>query len=264
MTPEQMDRLTKALRRETTHALPPDEIEAALVGDAQAALRVAIRLLQENRHLGWDTEVTVAWAFLASLRGERLGALLIADAYRSLAERIEHPPFREGASIDAQGIVSLRKRMYSWYDHARLATTIAQLPEVAARLAASSSTAISSKLPCLRPVASIPEGGRWGRDIAKAYDGLTKPIPLRGGSIDPDWLELTLMGEMPWLREAITGIADDIRLRKLGAKHFVRFRPTLLVGPPGVGKTRFASRLASLLALPLRIIAGAAATHATI
>jgi ATP-dependent Lon protease len=47
--------------------------------------------------------------------------------------------------------------------------------------------------------------------------------------------------------DAAERIADDLELLRRGGVPWSRFRPLLLVGPPGTGKTRFARRVARLL-----------------
>ncbi|CAA7623041.1 hypothetical protein MCP1_390005 [Candidatus Terasakiella magnetica] len=82
---------------------------------------------------------------------------------------------------------------------------------------------------------------------------LNQPMRLAGGGVDPDQFEAALKAEFPWLSAAIERITDDLRLHSLvpGPKWF-HCRPLLLVGPPGIGKSRFARRLADLAGLGMR------------
>jgi hypothetical protein len=64
-----------------------------------------------------------------------------------------------------------------------------------------------------------------------------------------DEIAAALYAESPWLQEAILPIWQDMRQHAregLGLK----FRPLLLDGPPGIGKTHLARRLGELTALP--------------
>jgi hypothetical protein len=96
-----------------------------------------------------------------------------------------------------------------------------------------------------------------GEDVAEAYQALAKPLPLRGSETDPEQLRRALLAEFPHLRDAIDRIIGDLRLRRRAGVNWVRFRPLLLVGPPGVGKTWFAKRLARLLDLGYGEVSGA-------
>lgn len=89
-------------------------------------------------------------------------------------------------------------------------------------------------------------GGSEDRALVAAWESLTKPMPLAGG-VDPEILGSALEGEFPWMEEAIDAVVGDLRLRRQAGAAHSHFRPLVLVGPPGSGKTRFARRLAALL-----------------
>lgn len=93
--------------------------------------------------------------------------------------------------------------------------------------------------------------------IALAYKALTGPLPLAGQDVSPDALAAALDAEFPWLEEATAAVYDDLVLRRRAGTPWVRVRPTLLVGPPGVGKTRWARRLAQMVGCGFGEIAAA-------
>lgn len=67
-------------------------------------------------------------------------------------------------------------------------------------------------------------------------------------------IQEVLTGEFPWATGAIDAILGELRLKRhLGALD-CKVRPTLIAGQPGVGKTRFARRLAEELNLAFRAI----------
>jgi hypothetical protein len=59
----------------------------------------------------------------------------------------------------------------------------------------------------------------------------------------------SLMIEMPNAEGALVDILDDLMLRVTVGSKTLRLPPTLLVGPPGIGKTRLARRLSEVLDL---------------
>lgn len=93
---------------------------------------------------------------------------------------------------------------------------------------------------------ALGRGGSEDRALVAAWEALTKPMPLAGG-VDPETLGSALECEFPWLSEAIEAVVGDLTLRRQAGAVHAHFRPMLLVGPPGSGKTRFARRLANLM-----------------
>lgn len=102
--------------------------------------------------------------------------------------------------------------------------------------------------PGLVVCASIPASEKSGddRNFAGAWKVLTQRLPLAGGPA-PDVLETVLKAEFPWLENAIDAIVGDLRIRRQMGVGWAKWRPTLLVGPSGTGKTRLARRIAELI-----------------
>lgn len=113
--------------------------------------------------------------------------------------------------------------------------------------AAKAREAIREDADQLRVVERIDDVGRGSEQIAHTYDALTRPLPLRRPPMSLDVLRTVLLEEFPWMDEAIDAVVADLSLRQRAGLRGVAFRPLLMVGPPGTGKTRFAQRLADLV-----------------
>jgi ATPase family associated with various cellular activities (AAA) len=78
---------------------------------------------------------------------------------------------------------------------------------------------------------------------------LANPLPLTPVPADLEARFDGLRAEFPNMSAAIDRLRDEVRLRAATGTPALSLRPLLLVGAPGVGKTRFARRLAAVLDL---------------
>lgn len=81
------------------------------------------------------------------------------------------------------------------------------------------------------------------------YKSLRQPLPLpRLGSLQEiEAIGNQLKSEFPWAQEAIEELVGDLWVRRAFGTVQASMQATLLVGPPGCGKTRLARRLSELL-----------------
>jgi ATPase family associated with various cellular activities (AAA) len=96
--------------------------------------------------------------------------------------------------------------------------------------------------------------GAKGEEFVLTYDRVTRPLPLSGGTITPDQFEATLGEEFPWMREGVNKIANDLRLVHTGTMARFQFRPIMFHGAAGIGKSRFARRMADLAQVGYRYV----------
>lgn len=101
--------------------------------------------------------------------------------------------------------------------------------------------------PAIDPVLTSKNG------IPDAYGTLNENLPLPCVG-DIDGLEAALRSEFPYADAAIRTIMRDLRIGARWGRQQFLIRPTLLVGPPGTGKTRFINRLGSLSGVRTRVI----------
>lgn len=93
---------------------------------------------------------------------------------------------------------------------------------------------------------------RDDKAVLSQYEVLRSPLPFY--SLPPVAklfkLRDELQKEFPWAVEAVRLVFSDLIARRSHGALRLGMSPVLLVGPPGVGKTRFAQRLSELLGTP--------------
>ncbi|WP_374309178.1 AAA family ATPase [Dongia sp.] len=254
---EDLPRFQRALEQGSKGKLTSEQIQRAL-HDGDVALQVALEL-HPGVVLPADdlADLAISWAAMAVHLGKKVAALLVAEALRQNLERLDAQPWQ--LPVDATDISRMRRRMHAWFDIFPINNAFLEAREGVGLLGHALGHMKIGNGHSLIPVRSIPGGGKWGREIALRYEGLTKPLPLKLPQLSPDHLEMKLHEEMPSFASVTAAIADDLRFQMAGTLPIARFRPLLLLGRPGIGKTRYVRRLAFLLRLPFRMIAGAGA-----
>ncbi|ROT44293.1 hypothetical protein CHR62_13310 [Pusillimonas sp. NJUB218] len=93
---------------------------------------------------------------------------------------------------------------------------------------------------------------RDDKAVLSQYEVLRSPLPFCSLPPVAKLFELRdeLQKEFPWAVEAVRLVFSDLIVRRSHGALRLGMSPVLLVGPPGVGKTRFAQRLSELLGAP--------------
>ncbi len=98
------------------------------------------------------------------------------------------------------------------------------------------------------------------RSVQEAFQCLLEPLPLVSAP-DPERVRTILTLEFPWMRPVIDMICDDLWSRRSFGDPTARFRPILIHGKAGIGKTTFAKRLAAVIGTPSLVIPAAGASN---
>ena len=101
-----------------------------------------------------------------------------------------------------------------------------------------------------RTIQVMKGSASFGEKHLKRYAALERDMPLlecEGVAT----LGVDLKAEFPWLAGPVDHIARTQALRARGSAPWFNFSPVLIVGPKGIGKTRFARRLAERTRIPV-------------
>jgi len=238
-----------------------DEVLRCTWSAPEAALRLAGSIARLHRGAPPPSDFTMSWVLWAALRGHDAARVTLAQRLMQIAtgtdEGIarfvgEHGPGVRGRKTkDAERFAidwlrrvrrSVLDEFAEWLQELKRGFPDADPPSEGAPAPADETRASGPTLQVLQTPANAE-----GADVAEACAALKEPLPLKGGDVDPAVLGAALELEFPQLREAIDYIVHDLALRRRAGVPWARFRPLLLVGPPGTGKTRFARRIARLL-----------------
>lgn len=252
---DDLPRFQRALEAGSVGKLAPELVQQALQ-DGDMALHAALTLLPFTAPSSDDrVDLAMSWAVLAVSLGKEVAGLLVAEAMRKLLEPHDGHPWL--TPPDAVELARMRRRMHGWFQISSIHNLFLDLREGTEVLPQAVGRIGVEVNFHLTPVKTIPGGGRWGKDVAARYIGLTRPLDLKQPPLLPDHFEMLLLREAPSFASVIASLSDDLRLQSSGALPIARFRPILLLGKPGIGKTRFAKRVAHHLGLPARMVSGA-------
>lgn len=232
-------------------------------GDGEAAYRIGVKLIA-NFFLHEEDPVGRCWLWVAACLGSVRAHLAMAELVLLHAENVG-PLFAQG----------FERRALDWFENAFTKFRTDEtggLPLLEPKPPKSGLSRLAETQPSEPPEAVVDEPqddgvprhraiteigaakSGEGKAIAERWKRLTEPLPLLGGDVDPAWLEEQLIACMPWAADAARAVADDLRLVGLSGRPYFWCRPLLLVGAPGVGKTRWLTTLAELVGVPWALL----------
>jgi MoxR-like ATPase len=258
--------LDTAVRRERSSTLQ-SSIACHVWGNGFDLVQQAV---QGGTHRFWDAEeccCAVRLIVLASIIGEPSGAMMsaevrfqrlegtgialwdaITEQVGALAEReLACPPFWDG-TVQRSVLLHLRGQIRTQKLTPGNCSVLSWLGEDSQAAAAPVSPGFARI--ATSPIA--PGHNKEDKEVLQAYKDLRRPQPL---ALLPAAQKLEeifglLQGEYPWAPTLVEELRRALVTRSLLGVRELALAPTLLVGPPGSGKSRFVRRLANLLQLP--------------
>ncbi len=262
--PVELVALEEALLRHLRSPLFPSRIgeDVSGPGDDAGLLEFATRFNSIAGRFAEGTALILAATRIVAERGgplARQGALACIEAlhYRQHAEarglaghpaRLRHFVLAARLTADLwlrfipgpELATSLPKRLADLLD-----LRAAPPPPPAAPVPAAPAVHAGNHATVLQPFTPPNERSEWS-----SYQPLTRPLPLHQVPRNSVARLAALAEAAPGFAAPIAEIRRTLALAAHAGRPSPRLRPILLVGPPGVGKTWFARRLAQALELP--------------
>jgi hypothetical protein len=195
-------------------------LHLALKGDALACMLVAANLIQwasQNRE--FEKRAT-----FRALRWLRFGTL----------------------DQDDRNLLLLPERIVQHISASRNASSLAGIQRKNVELRNRRITVVAGKL------------DKWVSEAnnSKRYERLAEPLKLSGDISSKNFQTIIgqLRAEYPWAQNLIYDIKSALNFSVSTGNAWLNLPPLLLVGPPGIGKTRFARRLSETCGVALRTI----------
>jgi hypothetical protein len=104
-------------------------------------------------------------------------------------------------------------------------------------------------------------GGEDTSSLGSTYGFLMTQLRLVPSAIDPDALYMQLQSEFPWMRDLNIAAARATSMSLKRGDPYWRMNPTVVVGPPGVGKTRWIRRLTEMVGVGSHSLSVAGIDH---
>lgn len=231
----------------------PAELIKLAARDTDAALAVG-SLIAGTDWSGTGRDTALSWIAVAASgyrSSAQIAAALLAAELSQVGELRRARDWLESADVRAGTFARHALGLGKYADAMRSKGKAKPDAESGAEADAETGSApIPRDVPHLTVTDKIGEGAGRSEDkaITRTWEFLTRPLPLAVAT-PPSTLRWVLTEEYPWATAAIDALLADLELRQSLGQTWFRIRPTLLVGPPGTGKTALVKRLAEFVGI---------------
>lgn len=111
----------------------------------------------------------------------------------------------------------------------------------------------AERIQVIESIGNRDVGSSEAKASVRALEPLTHPLKMRSMPDDLATWRTALLSEFPHAEAAIDAIHGDLEGRRVNGKRGFAFKPTLLIGKPGCGKSRLARRIAEMSGMPYRL-----------